>query len=120
MTKKSRDEIRYMFGGRCAYCGKTLGDKFHTDHVDPLCRHIAGHKERDKNALLYPACGRCNLWKATYTVEQFRREIGMQIERLRRDSAPFRLAEDFGSVVEVAIPVRFYFEKFDPNTEKPF
>ena len=35
----------------------------------------------------------------------------MQIDRLKRDSAPFRLAIDYGLVIESENEVKFYFEK---------
>ena len=38
LTKKQRAELRMKFGGRCAYCGCELGDKWHADHVQPVIR----------------------------------------------------------------------------------
>lgn len=119
MTKLEREQIRNMFGGKCAYCGKTLGKTFHADHVVPLFRGYPGESERKKTEEFYPACVRCNLRKGTLSVEQFRAEIAKQVERVRRDSAGFRLAEDFGLIVEMALPVEFYFETYDQKTEKP-
>lgn len=120
MTKSERERIRNLFGGRCAYCGRELGKSFHADHVDPLMRNYPGQAEREKSVTLYPSCRRCNLRKSMFTLEQFRSEISKQPERLRRNSNQFKLAEDFGLVAEIAIPVEFYFERYDPNTEKPF
>lgn len=110
MTKSERELIRAMFGGRCAYCGKLLGNTFHIDHKTPMHRGMPGAKDRDKKAVRYPSCIRCNLWKKTFSVEQFRQEIMAQSARLLRDSAAFRLASDFGMVeVRYSQPV-FYFE----------
>ncbi len=38
LTKKQRAELRMKFGGRCAYCGCELGEKWHADHVKPVIR----------------------------------------------------------------------------------
>jgi hypothetical protein len=112
MTKYERESIRVMFGGRCAYCGNLLGNTFHVDHVTPMFRGRGVAEERDKSAVKYPSCCRCNLWKKTFSVEQFRQEIMAQPARLLRDSAAFRLASDLGMVeVHYQKPV-FYFENF--------
>jgi hypothetical protein len=120
MTKSERERIRNMFKGHCAYCGKQLGKTFHVDHKTPMRRGMPGSKERDKKSVKFPSCMRCNLWKKTYSVEQFRAEIAKQVERVRRDSAGFRFAEDFGLVQEIVVPVSFYFERFAPESECPF
>lgn len=109
--KVDREQIRAMFGGKCAYCGVQLGKTFHVDHVDAIHRERPGHEDRDKSTLKYPACQRCNLRKATLSIEQFRQEISRQTERLYRDSSSFRLAFDFGTIVEATVPIRFYFER---------
>lgn len=111
MLKSERESVRQMFGGRCAYCANPLTDKFHVDHDPPMFRGRPGAKERDAVAVKRPACPRCNRWKSTFSVEQFRQEIKAQTARLRRDSAAYRLAEDFGMVTEQAMPVSFYFER---------
>jgi len=64
----------------------------------------------DDVANLNPSCERCNRWKQTYSIEQFRKEIELQVERLRRTQAGFRLAEDFGIIQERNTAVVFYFE----------
>jgi len=120
MTKSERELIRNMFNGHCAYCGKKLCKTFHVDHVKPMQRGIPGASERDKEAVKYPSCKRCNLWKKTYSIEQFRAEIANQVERVRRESAGFRLAENFGLIAEITGPVEFYFERFAPESECPF
>lgn len=39
-----------------------------------------------------------------------REQIEKQFERLKRDSAGFRLACDFAKIQEIKAPVKFYFE----------
>jgi hypothetical protein len=111
--------LREKFGGKCAYCGKPLDKTFHADHVAPIYRGWEGHARppsagKDVEENLFPACPRCNIRKATFSVEEFRAEISMQLKRLRRDSAAFTLAEDFGIVSETGTPVVFWFEKYPP------
>ena len=109
-----REKIRNRFGGRCAYCGKYLGERWHADHVAPIYRGWADkprHAGVDDEENLFPACPRCNLRKMTLSVEDFRKEIAAQVDRLRRDSPAFRLAEDFGLIMATGNRVQFYFEK---------
>jgi hypothetical protein len=61
---------------------------------------------------LFPACAPCNLLKSVYSLEGFRKEIGMQVERARKYSVNFRTAERFGMVQVVPVPVVFFFERY--------
>lgn len=117
LNKKQRAELKMKFGGRCAYCGCELGDKWHADHVEPVYRGydtprgmMNPHNERPDN--YFPACKPCNLFKTVWTVEQFRREIEAQTTRARAYSVNFRTAERFGLIEEIKKPVVFHFETF--------
>ena len=121
MKKAEREKIRNMFDCKCAYCGKPLEKTFHVDHVKPIYRglpddyrekraDIVGKDEIDN---MVPSCPRCNRWKATLQLEKFREEISEQVNRLRRNSAPFRLAEDYGLVRETNNSVIFWFEVYE-------
>lgn len=131
LTKKQRAELRMKFGGLCAYCGCELGDKWHADHVEPILRistqdmkaaekglwklKATGESCRphlDKPENIFPACQPCNLLKATYSVEMFRKQISLQVERGRKSSMNFRTAERFGLVEIVDRPVVFWFEQY--------
>lgn len=107
----TRRKIYDKTRGHCAYCGVKLDQStWHIDHVAAIYRDrsdIGGNDDFDNKL---PACKRCNLWKKTYSVEQFRKEISMQYGRLLRDSASFRLAHDFGLVTQNNADVVFYFE----------
>lgn len=118
LSKKQRAELKQKFGGRCAYCGCELGDKWHADHVEPIYRGYDSpsgmfkpQNERADN--YFPACKPCNLFKSVFSVEQFRVEIQAQAERARAYSVNFRTAERFGLVQEVKKPVVFWFEVFN-------
>lgn len=122
MKQKDRLVIKNKYNGHCAYCGVILAKRFHIDHVHPKNQaHFLKSdvmKESlnlsinsiDENKNLKPACFRCNQWKKTFSVEEFRVEIESQAERLRSRQAGFRLAEDFGVIQEVNTAVIFYFE----------
>jgi hypothetical protein len=67
--RPSRDEILGLYAiqnGRCAYCDKALGAKFHLDHKVPVSRG-------GTNVLtnLCCACASCNLRKCDQTAEEF-------------------------------------------------
>ncbi|PKM17454.1 MAG: HNH endonuclease [Gammaproteobacteria bacterium HGW-Gammaproteobacteria-15] len=117
LTKKQREALKPMFGGRCAYCGCKLGSKWHADHVEAIYRGydtptglMRPHNERLDN--YFPACVPCNLFKTTFSVDEFRMEISKQVERGRKSSVNFRTAERFGLIQEVQKPVVFWFEKY--------
>lgn len=111
MTK--RDRIKAKFGGRCAYCGKELGHSFDIDHVEPIWRgRMPEEYQNHSEDNLFPACCRCNRRKSVLSLEEFRSELVKQVERVRRDSSGFRLAEDFGLVRATGAQVRFWFEEY--------
>lgn len=132
LTKKQRAELRMKFGGRCAYCGCELGEKgWHADHVEAVlrkserCMKAAAkgifklkatgefyRPDADRLENLFPACAPCNLLKTSYSLEMFRKQVSLQVERGRKSSINFRTAERFGLIEAVSKPVVFWFEKY--------
>lgn len=119
--KIDRSIVHQKFGGHCAYCGTEIDlKKMHIDHVIPVFRGwsekvlegfgLERGQETENN--LYPSCARCNRWKSTWTLEQFRREIELQIERLNKRSNNYRMAKDFGLIQETNQKVVFFFETY--------
>ena len=123
------------FGGRCAYCGCELPEKgWHADHVEAALRKwdfgtrmpngtrrtVATGEfwkpENDAIDNLFPACAPCNLLKTTYSLEMFRKQVSLQVERGRRSSVNFRTAERFGLIEAVDKPVVFWFEQYQVET----
>ena len=94
------------FQGKCAYCGIGLAKSWQVDHAHPKYRGGTDDLEN-----LMPACARCNRWKATFTIDEFRGEIEAQIGRLARDSGAFRLAHDFALLTFTNQPPLFHFER---------
>lgn len=94
------------YGGKCAYCGTNLVlTKFDIDHINP--KSLGGTNEL-KN--LNPSCQRCNSWKKTFSIEEFREVIKSQVKKLRKDIAAFKLVEDYFMVKDCENEVKFYFE----------
>jgi 5-methylcytosine-specific restriction endonuclease McrA len=120
--KISREKIHQRFGGHCSYCGISLDlKKMQIDHFNPIFRGwdnkvlegfgLERGEEKEEN--LFPSCARCNRWKSTWNIEQFRREIGLQIERLNKRSNNYRMAKDFGLIKETEKEVVFFFETYN-------
>jgi 5-methylcytosine-specific restriction endonuclease McrA len=126
MNKKDRQIVFNKFGGKCAYCGCELQKGWHIDHVNPIRRNESDENiekfnkfrktpitRGENNISNYnPACRQCNIWKSTYSIEQFRKEVSEQISRLNNYSANYRNAKRFGLIEETGIVVEFYFETF--------
>jgi hypothetical protein len=66
---------------------------------------------------MMPSCARCNLRKRTLTIEQFRAVIEAQTERLRKHNNQYRLASDYGLIIETGVKVQFHFEKSNAKNE---
>ena len=91
----------------------------HVDHITPLYRgysnkdleHYGVVKGTNKIENLNPSCPICNISKSTFTVDKWRVELSLKIDRLRRDVSNFRLAEKHGLIRLTNKPIKFYFEK---------
>lgn len=109
LSKKEREGIHALFNGHCAYCGKIIRlNEMQVDHKIPLRK--AGADEL-KN--MFPACRSCNHYKATLTIEEFRKYLSRIHDRLVRDSVVYNVAERYGIVKYNPEPIVFYFEKGD-------
>lgn len=127
LTKSQRAGLREMCGGRCAYCGCVLGDRWHADHVEPVERVLEfvrdGYStrmratgelhrpERDTIQNLKPACAPCNIDKGANSLEGWRQALNRRLEVLRNNSSAYRHALRFGLLEEKPAPVVFYFER---------
>jgi 5-methylcytosine-specific restriction endonuclease McrA len=132
--KIDREAIHAKFGGKCAYCGEAIELKeMQVDHVIPqsdLVHNILKDEFKRKETIphflrhllpsdmnhpdnLFPTCKVCNNWKSWHSLEDFRMEISLQVSRLRRDSAAFRMAERYDLINETGHDIEFWFEKMD-------
>jgi 5-methylcytosine-specific restriction endonuclease McrA len=80
-AKASRIKRSLASQDGCAYCGGSLGDEPHADHIYPLSK---GGLSVLENLVL--VCGRCNIKKGTMTLVQF-----IHAHRLDRDAIEARL-----------------------------
>lgn len=116
LNKKQRAELKQKFGGRCAYCGCELGDKWHADHLQPVIRGWNGgmiYPERDTIENLIPACHPCNLHKHSNSLEDYRRIIN-DGRREFLASGKGKALNRMGLVKMSDEPVVFWFERFKP------
>jgi 5-methylcytosine-specific restriction endonuclease McrA len=118
--KIDRALIHAKYDGRCAYCGTEITVKqMQVDHIQPHWHTVTeeealrcGIKKGSHDVEnLNPSCARCNRWKSTWTLEQFRNQVQTSINRLTRDTPNFNLALDYGLIEIKPITVKFYFEK---------
>lgn len=112
-----RERVLEKTLGHCGYCGVSLnGKRWHIDHIEPLHRGRKDIGGSSAESNLMASCSRCNIWKKTYSVDQFRDEIARQHERLLRDVAGYRLAYDLGLINVSSEPIEFWFEA-KPRTD---
>lgn len=128
LSKKQRKEVWDKSGGKCWYCGRDLPEKgWHADHVEAILRATTyepcggnsyrlvqtGKMYRGENhhiENIVPACAPCNLFKTSHSLEFFRSELAAQVERARKSSVNFRMAERFGQLEVKSGPILFWFE----------
>ena len=119
MKKEIREEIWRKYRKRCAYCGKKLEyTQMQVDHIKPRwhndskedCNKLNITKGENHINNYNPSCVRCNRWKKTFSIEVFRNEIQQQLKRLRKNSSNYRMALDYGMIIENNKPIEFWFE----------
>lgn len=133
ISKKQRQQVYDKSGGVCWYCGEPLKKGWHVDHLEPVVRGSKvvkdnsnspySHKlvsdgtmrkpELDTLTNMVPSCAPCNIFKFTYSIEDFRQEIEAQKVRVLKQSSGSRIAERFGILEIKNIPVKFWFETQD-------
>ena len=123
LTKAQREQVRMKFGGRCAYCGEPLGERWHVDHLLPVERELkwipgkgpvaTGKLWRTENDTLdnmMPSCPPCNIDKHSMSLEGWRRKLQDAANVLTRNNPTYRNAKRFGLVKETGAVVTFHFE----------
>ncbi len=133
MNKKLRIEVYNKYDGYCAYCGKELKyEEMQVDHAIPkdIFQHkIAGYEEdfvvrlkyygitepvnyeMDDIQNLMPSCRRCNHYKRSCSIPQFRGMMLTLHERIRQ-SYINKVAEDFGIIKITPFDWEFFFEMY--------
>lgn len=115
LKKAEREQVRQKYGGRCAYCGNALGDRWHADHFAPVIRlpddRVAEQLQNHNLSNMMPACVPCNLSKARMQLEDWRRWLAGHVNSLNQYHPIYRLAKAYGLIAETGAEVVFYFEK---------
>lgn len=116
LNKQQREQLKQKFGGRCAYCGDLLSDRWHADHIEPIVRNWTnGTCERPENNRIdnfNPSCSSCNIVKNSLSLENFRQLIGGFIKSLNRDSTQYKFSKRYGLIEEKEAEVKFFFETY--------
>jgi 5-methylcytosine-specific restriction endonuclease McrA len=135
--KEKQLYIWNKYGRRCAYCGDKLEyKKMQVDHIVPQYNFFKWYHQFELNGYnhgipefllhltpadvnhsdnLNPACAKCNKYKSSFGLEEFRIQIQSQVERLNKYITQYYRAKKFGLVVETGKKVVFYFEKINKH-----
>lgn len=119
ITKKEREVLKQKFGGKCAYCGVTLSERWHADHIEAIHRNWwnpdkkgeCDRPENDNIANMNPSCAPCNIDKHASTLEGWRMKLSRTLDVLNRNNPTYRHAKRFGLIEETQSEIIFYFEK---------
>lgn len=116
ISQRVRYQVYEMYGERCAYCGQKIDtiQEMRVDHVYPLRK---GGEDSISN--YKPACQRCNYYKSTFDLEQFRELVGTILERLDKIFI-FHVAMQYGLITETDKtngPIKFFFEEQEKSTK---
>ena len=115
-NKRVRKIVLDKYGGKCAYCGCELKERFTIDHIEPKLRGMWYSKRVPGDDVLSnynPSCHSCNSSKGSLTLEQFREMVADKIRQLNSDYSTYRTAKRFGLVEEINKKVEFYCERYD-------
>ena len=112
--KVDRNRVYEKCNDHCGYCGKKLETikDMQVDHIDPQWRAVTKEQKDRINAFdnLMPSCRRCNHYKRSDNLEQFRRKMATLHNRVC-DHYIGKVAIDFGMVDIRAFDGKFHFEK---------
>lgn len=118
LTKAQREVVRNRFGGRCAYCGCDLPERWHADHFEPVVRmdwlrpgEVPERPENHRLENMMPSCPQCNISKHSLSLEEWRKWLAGHVNSLNQHHSIYRLAKAFGLVTETGREVIFYFEE---------
>jgi predicted RNA-binding Zn-ribbon protein involved in translation (DUF1610 family) len=123
MKKSERIKVHEKYNGHCAYCGKEIDYKdMQVDHMHPKCQGHLYESERSREYYnlkgenvdsfenLMPACRRCNHYKRSYRLDDFRKMIKTLNERVVKAYIA-KVALDFCTIELKEWDGMFYFEK---------
>ena len=112
MKKSDRILVYNKYGKRCAYCGKHL--LYHEMQVDHLIPRLGGRRPSAESLENWmPSCRRCNHYKHSYSLTDFRRLLKTLDKRIQSHYIN-KVAIDYGIITSV-VPWDgvFYFERYE-------
>ncbi len=127
MDKKLREKLYNKLNWKCWYCWELLEFKnMQIDHIIPqynfkrdifykdfkIPKFLNHLEEWDVNHTdnLLATCRSCNNYKWAFSLEDFRKELQLQVERLNKN-CNYKLAKRYGLIEENKTDIIFYFEK---------
>lgn len=121
MTKKEKIRVHLWqkYNGRCAYCGKPLGDDWQIDHIKPVIRYGLKpiYPENDVLENMVPAISIINHYKRAVDIELFRKwllgELHVRMTKLPKNPKCEKSIRHKAYMLRIA-------ELFDITPDKPF
>jgi 5-methylcytosine-specific restriction endonuclease McrA len=111
MKKEIRIRVYNKYNNHCAYCGRVIMYKdMQVDHLIPKARaHLITTNINDFNNLM-PSCRRCNHYKRSNTLEQFRKNLKTIHKRIKLIYIN-KVGIDYGVIQIKPFDGVFYYEK---------
>lgn len=129
MKKELREKVFNKYGGKCAYCSNGIEYKdMQVDHLTP--RNRAHYYDSEPLKKIYgivgdsvdsfvnlaPSCRRCNHYKRSHTLEEFRTLITSLCKKISKLYIG-KVANDYGLIIFKLFDGKFYFEKISNQGE---
>ena len=118
--KIDREKVFNKYDQHCGYCGKKFSSikDMQVDHIRPRCLETTEFYIHDESNLM-PSCKRCNHYKRSDGLEQFRKKMMTLHERIEKQYID-RVAIDFGIITLTPFDGIFYFEKVSPLNNESY
>lgn len=116
-----RERLISKYSHKCGYCGEYTNILL-MNFIHPQAKRNTYKGVIHEEENLMPACASCNRLKSAFTLEEFRRELSLQLKRARAFSTNYKMAEKFGLVKPVENKeIKFYFETMkEEKSERSF
>ncbi|MDR3026047.1 hypothetical protein [Chryseobacterium sp.] len=127
LTKAQREILYKKYGGKCAYCGCELPERWLADViVDPIrnskwnnelqkWEYVGLYKNSDLESIdnRNPCCKSCDVHKSSKTLEQFRQSLYGLLKLVTEEYGYYKILNRFGMLQETGQKVRFFFETYE-------
>ena len=108
-----RERIFKKYTRHCWYCWikATKISDLEVDHINPKRKWGTN----DYNNLIW-ACRSCNRSKNSFDIEQWRKELQKNINRLNKSTTSYKISKRFWLIKETGISIKFYYEDHPLST----